>query len=775
MFVIFHNTFFKSYLHLLPDFSPCHQVIVLKTEKIQILLIWITLSMAAGVLGVSVYQFPFEKMGVNLIFLVLATITFSTFSQIQLPRIKIHITVSDILIFVALLTYGGEIATILAMTDSLITSLTFRRRGINIKVRTMFLNVGIAGIATFLTAVSAGYLFGPITQLARTDKLAELSLLLLFLAFSQFLVNSLFITVFSVGKSEKSFWKIWYEYCLNGLVIFIACAIIAGVVVKGLYNIDPLLILVSLAGAVTVYFTYRRYTDDVKDTAAKAEQAERERAEQAEKHIEELQLHIAQQEITEKALRESREKFRHAAYHDSLTDLPNRNRLTKHLQFLLSRAKETGGFNFAVLFLDLNRFKMINDSLGHFTGDSVILGVAMRLSSLMRKEDMVARLNGDEFAIILNGVMSIDDIIHFAELVRRKLALPFTLDERQIFTSVSIGIAIGDDSYENAADLLRDADIAMYKAKKSDKHYSIFDKKMHTKAVKLLEVETDLRYAIQENELTAFYQPIIDLQAMKLIGFEALMRWNHPTRGLIAPGEFIPVSESTGLIVPMTLWILRNSCETLAKWKKLSPDNQSLMMSVNLSGKHFAQDDLVAQIKTILKETDIHPGRLKLEITESAVMENAEAAISILNQLKRVGIQLSIDDFGTGYSSLSYLHRFPIDTLKIDRSFVSSMENGSENGEIVRTVIALAKALNLNIIAEGIETIHQLHQLRILGCQYGQGFLFSRPVPAEEARALLEDKGRWNSIMPNRNTPLLKEPPGRSAISPKPVHRIGDV
>lgn len=728
-----------------------------KIGKLYKTLLWLTLSAGAVALAFSVYDLPVQKANVNLIFLALATIISSTFSQIQLPRTKIHITVSDILIFVALLIYGGEIAVLLAMLENLITSISFRQRGINIKVQTMFLNVAIAGISTFLTALSVKYIFGNIIGIAKSAPISDLAILLLAVSFSQFILNSIFITIFSASKGEKSIWKVWYENCLNAVVVYLLSGLVAGIIVRGLYHIEPILILIGIAVVLTVYFTYRRYTDDVKHTAAKAEQSERERAEQAEQHIKELQQHIAQQVITEKALRESREKFRHAAYHDALTDLPNRNKLINYLQFLLKRAKETGGFNFAVLFLDLNRFKMINDSLGHFTGDSIILGVAMRLSSMLRKEDMVARLNGDEFAILLNGVMSVDDIVHFAELVKKKLSIPFTIDEKQIFTNVSIGIAIGDDSYEEADDLLRDADIAMYKAKKSDKHYSIFDKNMHTRAVNLLEVETDLRYAIQQKELVAYYQPIIDLQTMRLIGFETLMRWNHPTRGLVPPVDFISVAENTGLIVPMTLWILRESCERLAEWKNISPEYQNLMMSVNLSGKHFAQDDLVAQVKKILKETHILPQHLKLEITESAVMENAEATIAILNQIKRVGIQLSIDDFGTGYSSLSYLHRFPIDTLKIDRSFVSTMENGSENGEIVRTVIALAKALKLNIIAEGIETIHQLHQLRILGCQYGQGYLFSRPVPAHEAVALLQDQEHWKNIMPQQGVPVLQD------------------
>lgn len=745
-----------------------------KTGKLEKVLLWITLSLAAVVFGISVYNFPIENVGINLIYLTLAIIFFSPISQIQIPRTKIHLTVSDILVFVALLTFGGEVAVLLAMMENLITSLSFKRKGIDIKPQTILLNIGIAGVSTFITAFLATQIFGQISQTVTTAKISDLAILLTFLAFSQFVLNSSFVALAAMLRTKNSFWKIWYENCLNALVLFFVGALIAGVIVKGLYNIDPVLILISAAVAITVYFTYRRYTDDVKHTAKKAENAERERAEQAEKHIEELRVHIAQQEVTEKALRESREKFKHAAYHDALTDLPNRNLFTKHLQFLLKKSKEVEGYNFAVLFLDLNRFKTINDSLGHSTGDSLILGVAMRLTSMMRKDDLVARLNGDEFAIILNDIKGVDDVVHFAELVKRKLSAPFTLDERQVFTGVSTGIAIGDPSYEDAEDILRDADIAMYQAKNSEKHYSVFDKTMHTQAVTLLEVETDLRYALEENQFVAFYQPIVDLKSMRLIGFEALMRWNHPTRGLVPPGEFIPVSESTGLIVPMTIWMLRDSCEKLAKWQNISEDNKALIMSVNLSGKHFAQDDLVAQVKKILKETGVHPSCLKLEITESAVMENAESAIAILNQLKRIGIKLSIDDFGTGYSSLSYLHRFPIDTLKIDRSFVSSMENASENGEIVRTVIALAKALNLNIIAEGIETIHQLHQLRILGSEYGQGFLFSRPIPLEEAEALLEDKERWKNIMPSENTPTVQHP-RMKPVQPDSIQLLGDV
>jgi diguanylate cyclase (GGDEF)-like protein len=503
-----------------------------------------------------------------------------------------------------------------------------------------------------------------------------------------------------------------------------------------------------------VYITYKRYVDDVKKTAAVAEQAERERAEQAEKHIGELQHHIAEQERISDALRESKDLFRHAAFHDGLTDLPNRNQFVETLKFLLNECKQKPGFKFAVLFLDLNRFKTVNDSLGHSTGDKLIKHVAERLAGSICEGDLVARFSGDEFAIVIKDVNDADEMLNFAELIKHKISTPFMVGGRKIFTSVSIGIALGNSSYTEAEEILRDADIAMYHAKESGKDYVIFDKTMHTRAVTRMQLEVDLRTAVEQREFCVYYQPIIDLTTMRLAGFEALMRWNHPQRGLVPPTEFIPVCEDTGLIVPVTLWILRESCHQLAEWKRKFPD-APLMMSVNLSGKHFIQNDLVAQISDVLAETGINASDLKLELTESAVMENAERVILMLRELKKLGVQLSIDDFGTGYSSLSYLHRFPIDTLKVDRSFVSEMETGSENGEIVRTIIALAKTLRMNVVAEGIESIHQVHQLQVLGCEYGQGYLFARPAPLDEAEKLLEDQTRWQNTMPNQNVNSL--------------------
>ncbi len=480
--------------------------------------------------------------------------------------------------------------------------------------------------------------------------------------------------------------------------------------------------------------------------------------EEVEQHIEKLQRHIEEQEKSTESLQRTKERFRYEAFHDSLTKLPNRKKFLDKMGQWLKETKHDQNFGFTVLSLDLNRFKTINESLGHSLGDALILKVAERLGNAVRAKDVVARFGGDEFGILLNNVSKADDVIACVELISKNLTESFSIGSREIFTSVSVGIAVANPGYEKAEDILRDADIAMYDAKSKEAPYVIFDPSMHLRAVNLLQIETDLRHAIERDEFVTYYQPIVCLKTMRLVGFESLIRWNHPTRGLVPPADFIPVTEVTNLIVPITLWILRKSCNQLVEWKKKFPEYQDLMTSVNLSGKHFAQPDLVKHVKDILLETNMDPAYLKLELTESAIMDNADTAIFLLKRLRDIGVQLSIDDFGTGYSSLSYLHRFPIDTLKVDRSFVSTMEDGSENGEIVRTVIALAKALNLSVIAEGIETVHQLHQLRVLNCEYGQGYLFSRPVPAEKAEELFADSAEWRNLLPSTENSKTKLP-----------------
>lgn len=512
-------------------------------------------------------------------------------------------------------------------------------------------------------------------------------------------------------------------------------------VLPGYYWLTVPFFAVQIAAAILFF---KKQDNNLNDSLA----AERDRADLAEKHIVELQNYVTQQDKTNQSLKESKEKFRHAAFHDALTNLPNRSLFIETLKFTLEKHKQSPNFNFGILFLNLNRFKSINDSLGHSTGDALISSIAKRLTGLLKEGDLVARFSGDEFGIILSNLRSPNQAIDLARLIKKSISEPFVINEKEVFSSVSIGIAFGKKDYAEAGEVLRDAAIAMYHAKEQDKGIEVFDTSMHLHALKLLQLETDLRHAIERQELCAYFQPIVDLQTLRLVGFESLIRWKHPKKGLISPGEFIPVSEDTNLIIPITLWMLRHSCEQLVRWQHQTALNEDLFLSVNLSGKHFAQPDLVSQVREIIAETGIRPGCLKLEITESAVMESPEKVISMLKELKEVGVKLSIDDFGTGYSSLSYLHRFPIDTLKVDRSFVSTMEDGSENGEIVRTIISLAKTLGMNVVAEGIETVHQLHQLRILKCEYGQGYLFSIPIPIDEAETLLGDKNRWQRMLP---------------------------
>jgi diguanylate cyclase (GGDEF)-like protein len=691
----------------------------------------------------------------------LLTIFCSCYLRIQLPRVNIHLTISDGLIILTMLLYGGQIALLLAAIETFMASVNIMRQGLAIKPRTILVNVYFAAISVFFASQAAHFVFGDVDLVLRrsSDNFPAFVWLLAVMALSLFLANSILVAFFTSLKKELSFWKVWADNCLNGLVIYLMGGIVAGIVVKALDQINIFLFAAVIGFFGVMYLTFRRFVEDLKKTVEKAKQAERERAEQAESHVQELQHYVGELERSSEALQESHERFRHAAYHDALTGLPNRNFFLDQLKELLQKTKENTEINFAVLFLDLRNFKTINDSLGHNMGDRLIKNVAKRLESMIREEDMVARFSGDKFGVILTDLLSREEATGFADRLAKRLAEPYTLDGRQVFTSAKVGIAYGNSKYPEAEDILRDADIAMYYAKDNNENYVIFDQKMHVRAVTRLQLETDLRFAIERNEFELYYQPIIALDTASLTGFEALVRWNHPQRGLVPPNEFIPISESTGLIIPMTVQILHSACEQVTKWQKELGSAKPLSVAVNLSGKHFGHPALVEQITTVISETGISPSSLKLELTESAVMDNAEAAISMLKQIKETGVQVSIDDFGTGYSSLSYLHRFPIDLLKVDRSFVSAMEENSENGEIVRTVIALAKALGLKVVAEGIESIHQFHQLRILGCEYGQGYLFSKPLPVPEIQRLLHDNTRWQNILPNP-TPLQHQQKG---------------
>jgi diguanylate cyclase (GGDEF)-like protein/PAS domain S-box-containing protein len=440
------------------------------------------------------------------------------------------------------------------------------------------------------------------------------------------------------------------------------------------------------------------------------------------------------------------ERLLHDAFHDGLTGLPNRAFFIERLTVAVGNLNESANNSLAVLFLDLDRFKVINDSIGHMIGDQLLVGIARKLQESVRPGDTVARLGGDEFTILLDGIRNRGEALEVAERIQKQVSQPFNLSGYETFTTVSIGIAFSNSNQDRPDDLLRDADTAMYQAKSLGKaRYAIFDKTMHARAMSLLQLETDMRRAIDREEFVIHYQPIVSLETGRLSGFEALVRWRHPERGPILPEDFIAVAEETGFILPIGEWVLRQACEQMRRWQELVPLCADLSISINISNRQFAHPELLDNIMQILKATNLDPRSLKLEITESVMMENIEVARGVLKQLQAIGVEFSIDDFGTGYSSLSCLHQLPINTLKIDRSFVRRIGENSENKEIVRTIITLAQSLGMGVIAEGIETKEQLERLRELKCPNGQGYLFSKPIDAETAENLILNPSQWQA------------------------------
>lgn len=453
---------------------------------------------------------------------------------------------------------------------------------------------------------------------------------------------------------------------------------------------------------------------------------------------------ILTRDITER--RRAEEQLLHDAFHDSLTGLPNRALFIDHLKLAVNHCRRRKGYLFAVLFIDLDRFKIINDSLGHMAGDELLIAIARRLEICLREGDTIARLGGDEFTILLDGIKDYGDAHRVAERVQEVLEQPFGLAGRELFVTASVGIKYSSGSDEQPEDLLRDADTAMYCAKALGKaRYQVFDEKMHTHALTLLEIESDLRRAIEEEEFEVKYQPIVSLKSGRICGFEALVRWHHPERGLISPSDFIPIAEENGLIIQIDRWVLKQACLQMRKWQEALPVTRRMKISVNLSCKQFMQPTIVSQVLETLQETGLDPSSLKLEITESVMMERGDYVMGVLEQLSTAGIELSLDDFGTGYSSLSYIHHFPVTTLKIDQSFIKRIGR-EQNGEIVRAVVALARNLGLEVVAEGIETVMQLDQLKALGCEQGQGFYFSEPIGEESATELIQKDERGELI-----------------------------
>jgi diguanylate cyclase (GGDEF)-like protein len=432
-------------------------------------------------------------------------------------------------------------------------------------------------------------------------------------------------------------------------------------------------------------------------------------------------------------------KLLYNAFHDSLTGLPNRELFLQRLQQEIARKKQRNNDLLAVLFFEIDRFKAVIDSMGHRTADKLLVNAAHRLKACLRSTDIIARMAGEEFAILLEDISDVSEATSVADRLQKEMTLPFRLNGQEIFTSFHIGIALNQADREyKAEDLLRDAHTAMYRAKTlGQARYEVFATGMRLQVVRRLQLETDLRRALEMQEFRLHYQPILSLKTRRIAGFEALVRWQHPQHGLVSPAEFIPVAEETGLIIPLGQWIFQEACRQLRLWQAQFATGAQLTVSVNLSPLQFSQPDLVEQIEQALKTAVVDGRNLKLEITESVAMTDVESTIALLLRLKALNLRLSIDDFGTGYSSLSYLHRFPVDTLKVDRSFVSRMGDTRDDAAIVQTIVMLSHNLGMDVIAEGVETAAQLAQLQALNCEYGQGYFFSKPVDSSAASALL--------------------------------------
>jgi len=709
------------------------------------------IALGAASLAFALITFPTASLGLGFVAILLFSLFIAPRMTLTVPRSSLYVSFSDAVVFFTFLVYGGQMAIIVAFVETLANCIYLKRNsGLSGKWVLQWNSALGAVVATVVFGVYSLLPYGFGRELALTDT-RDLILALGVLSITHFLATSLFASLYQRVKSDATgLWTIWKRECLSTSMAQLTGAGLAGVIYKLINYADPIVMVVAAAALGILYLSYRQSIGEINSAFDQVEEAERQKAEtersrrvEAEEFAGQLGVALAKEEKANKALRKSERDFAHAAMHDSLTGLANRKHFGDVLRRLIAEYKLDPKNEFQVLFLDIRSFKNINDTLGHTIGDKVLTIAAKRFVRMLDVKDTVARIGGDEFAIILRGLGSTSKAEKVARRIYQNITQPFSLSGNSITVDINIGIAPCDVEYDTPEEILRDADIAMHYAKEKGNGLAVFTKELRERFLERVRLEMDLRYAVDRNELALHYQPIIDLSDGRLVGFEALLRWYHSELGMIPPNKFISIAEDSGLIKPITVWILAEASRQLSKWQALAPDYGSLMVSINISGKHLGNNDLIHDVERALELTRLDPAGLKLEITESAAMENPEHTVTMLNNLKELGVQLSIDDFGTGYSSLSHLHKLPFDTLKIDRSFVSSVGESGENSEILQTIISLAKNLKMRVVAEGIETEAQLRVLQNLGCDFGQGYLMAKPKGREETEKLLYQRPSW--------------------------------
>jgi len=693
-------------------------------------------------------KLPSGAFSWSFLFVLIFAVFLAPRMSLQIPRSNLMLSFSDSIVFLTFLVYGGEMAILIAFVEAFANGLYLKNQKLMSGYGIVIFN---SSLASFLTAFTYTIVLS-LTSIIGSDLSNTRTLITVLgvLCLSQFFSLSVFIAVYQNIKAGNNIWEVWKTQCLSISFTQFAGAGLAGIVYKLISYADFAMTVIAALILGIAYINYRKMISDVNESIEQAEAAERAKAEiertrrrEAEKHVDQLGISLKKEERANAALRKSEKDFQHAALHDALTGLANRKQFGNVLRAAIENYKEDPTANFQILFLDIRSFKNINDALGHTIGDKVLVIAAKRFVRMLNPTDTVARIGGDEFAIILNDLSTVGKAQKVARRIYESLTQPFSLGGNNITIDLNIGIAPCDVEYETPEEILRDADIAMHYAKEKNEGPAVFTKELRERFLERVRLEMDLRQAIERGELSMHYQPIISLSDGRLEGFEALLRWHHSEFGMIPPNKFIPIAEVSGLIIPITVWILEQTTGQIKSWQQISPEYAGLMVSVNISGVHLSNDDLIDHVEYALEKSKLLPDRLKLEITESSAMKNAQHTINVLQKLKKIGVQLSMDDFGTGYSSLSYLQRLPFDTLKIDRSFVCGVGERGENSEILQTIISLAKNLKMRVIAEGIETPAQLAVLQNLGCDFGQGFLMAKPKASEETENLLYQRPNW--------------------------------